>query len=202
MSRQSVKAMVHRYISIQFRDSQRRELHGLSYSTPDCCGRVHKDTKQMNITLNWVSGSLNLTLDANGTEINSSVAATDPDIEYIASGNSIRYVITNPVNGTWIASVSDVSTTTRFDLSIDFIFRHPKQDLCYYNPCDSCHATNISYNAPPIAEHVTRGTLIDAVVWTGASCTDCHRNDIIYPPSLDNADVDTSNGGSIRQEVG
>jgi hypothetical protein len=163
---------------------------------------VHKDTKQMNVTLNWVSGSLNLTLDANGTEINSSVAATDPDIEYIPSGNSIRYVITNPVNGPWIASVSDVSTTTRFDLSIDFIFRHPKHDQCYTNPCDSCHATNISYSAPPVAEHVTNDTQIDAEVWTEASCTDCHRNDITYPSSIIAAGVDRNNEDSMSAHYG
>ncbi|NOQ33252.1 MAG: hypothetical protein GQ567_03510 [Methanosarcinales archaeon] len=163
---------------------------------------VHKDTKQMNVTLNWVSGSLNLTLDANGTEINPSVAATDPDIEYIPSGNSIRYVITNPVNGPWIASVSDVSTTTRFDLSIDFIFRHPKHDQCYTNPCDSCHVTNISYSAPPVAEHVTNDTQIDAEVWTEASCTDCHRNDIVYSQHILDANVSTDNTDAMAAHYG
>ena len=159
--------------------------------------------KQLNVTLNWVSGNLSLILfDANDEEINQSVAETNPNIKYTANKTFISYLITNPINGPWEACVSGADTTTRFDLGVEFIFGHPKHGECYTNPCYLCHVTNISYNAPPVAEHVTNDTPIDAEVWTEASCTDCHRNDIIYPPSIIAAGVNISNGDSMSAHYG
>ncbi len=158
--------------------------------------------KRLNVTLNWVAGSLNLTLDSNGTEINSSTAATDPNVDYTENGTFIRYLITNPAIGSCVACISNVSTQTSFDLRIEFIQKHPKTGECFANPCSSCHVTEISYNAPPVAEHITNGTATRASVWTNASCAACHVNDIVIPPGLDGAGVNTSNEGAMTAHYG
>jgi len=163
---------------------------------------VDAGVKRLNVTLNWISGSLNLTLDANGTEINSTVAATDPNVDYTENGTFIRYSITNPTIGSWVAGITDVSTHTSFDLIIEFIRKHPLTGECFANPCTSCHVTDISYNAPPIAEHVTRGTATSADVWTNADCCACHDNDIVFPSSLGGGGVDTSNRDAMTAHYG
>jgi hypothetical protein len=171
-----------------------------SFEVPEKINNV--TVKQINVTLDWVSGSLDLTLNASGVEINPSVAETNPNIKCTVNETFISYLITNPINGTWEACVSGADTTTRFDLGVEFIFGHPKHGECYTNPCYLCHVTNISYNAPPVAEHVTNSTKYDAVVWTEASCTDCHRNDIVYSQRILDANVSTDNTDAMTAHYG
>ncbi|MEA1907607.1 MAG: S-layer protein domain-containing protein, partial [Euryarchaeota archaeon] len=121
---------------------------------------------------------------------------------YTMSGTVIRYSIESPASGSWIACITDVSAATTFNLDIEFIQKHPKSGKCYANPCESCHVTDISYNAPPVAEHVTRGTATDAGVWTDASCAACHANDIVLPPSLVGSGVDTGNNDAMTAHYG
>ena len=163
---------------------------------------VPVNVKLLNVTLNWISGSLNLTLDANGTEINSSTAAADPNVDYTENGTFIRYSITNPATGSWVACISNVSARTSFDLKIEFIQKHPKTGECFANPCTSCHVTEISYNAPPVAEHIPSGTASGADVWTNASCAACHKNDIVLPPGLGGSGVNTGNEGAMVAHYG
>ena len=166
-----------------------------SFAVPD-------GVKRLNVTLSWVAGSLNLTLDANGTTINSSTAATDQNVDYNENGGYIRYSITNPATGSWVACISNVNARTSFDLRIEFIQKHPKTGECFVNPCTSCHVTDVSYNAPPVAEHITNGTASSADVWTNASCTACHVNDIILPHGLGGAGVNTSNEDAMVAHYG
>ncbi|MEA1905876.1 MAG: S-layer protein domain-containing protein, partial [Euryarchaeota archaeon] len=163
---------------------------------------VDADVKRLNVTLNWAAGSLNLTFDANGTKINQTVAAGDSSIDYDESGTTIHYTIENPASGSWIACITDVIAATTFDLDIEFIRKHPKSGECFANPCESCHVTDISYNAPPVAEHVTRGTATGAGVWTNASCAACHTNDIVLPSSLGGSGVDTGNNDAMTAHYG
>ncbi|MCK5109262.1 MAG: hypothetical protein KAR25_06185, partial [Methanosarcinales archaeon] len=163
---------------------------------------VPDDVKLLNVTLNWAAGSLNPTLGANGTTINQTVAAGNSSIDYTMSGTAIRYSIESPASGSWIACITDVSAATTFNLDIEFIQKHPKSGKCFVNPCESCHVTDISYNAPPVAEHVTRGTATDAGVWTDASCTACHANDIALPSSLGGSGVDTGNNDAMTAHYG
>jgi parallel beta-helix repeat protein len=163
---------------------------------------VDADVKRLNVTLNWAAGILNLTLDANGTEINQTMAAGNSSIDYNESGTTIRYTIENPASGSWIARITDVSATTTFSLDIEFIQKHPKTRKCFANPCESCHVTDISYDAPPVAEHVTRGTATGAGVWTNASCAACHANDIVLPSSLGGSGVNTGNNDAMTAHYG
>ena len=172
--------------------------------TYNCAFIVPADVKLLNVTINWASGagSLNLTLDANGTEINNAVAAGNSSIDYTENGTTIRYSIESPAGGSWVACITDVSAATTFNLDIEFIQKHPKTGECFANPCESCHVTDISYNAPPVVEHVTRGTAIGAGVWTNASCAACHANDIVLPSSLGGSGVDTGNNDAMTAHYG
>ncbi|MHC1575300.1 MAG: S-layer protein domain-containing protein, partial [Candidatus Methanogasteraceae archaeon] len=163
---------------------------------------VPDDAKLLNVTLNWARGSLNLTLEANETVINQTVAAGNSSINYTRNGDTMRYSIESPASGSWIACITDVSTHTSFNLDIEFIQKHPKTGKCYANPCESCHVTDISYNAPPIAEHVTRYTASSAGVRTDASCAACHENDIVLPSSLGGSGVDTGNNDAMTAHYG
>ena len=163
---------------------------------------VPDDVKLLNVTLNWARGSLNLTLDANETVINQTVAAGNSSIDYTMSGTVMRYSIEDPASGSWIACITDVSAATTFNLDIEFIQKHPKSGACFANPCESCHVTDISYNAPPVAEHVTRGTATGAGVWTNASCAACHANDITLPSSLGGSGVDKGNNDAMTAHYG
>jgi len=155
-------------------------------------------TEEMNITVRWSYGDLNLTLKyPNGTEINSSAL---PDIKYVTGSDYEYYWIYMPVNGTWQACVTNVTGTPDFRIAVEPLVKHP--GIKPPNQCASCHVTNISYGAPPVAEHVTSSTQYDALVWTEASCTDCHRNDIIYPSSIIAAHVNTSNEGAMSSHYG
>ncbi|MEA1869101.1 MAG: S-layer protein domain-containing protein, partial [Euryarchaeota archaeon] len=155
-------------------------------------------TKEMNVTVRWSYGDLDLTLKyPNGAEIDSSAL---PDIEYVTGSNYEYYWIKEPVNGIWQACVTNVAGTPDFQIAVDLLMQHP--GIKPPNQCDSCHITNISYNAPPVAEHVSNGTPVGAVVWTEASCTDCHRNDITYPSSITAVGVNTSNGGAMSSHYG
>jgi hypothetical protein len=91
------------------------------------------------------AGSLNLTLDANGTWINQTVAATDPNVDYNESGTTIRYTIKNPATGSWVACITNVSAQTSFDLEIEFIRKHPATGKCFANPYESCHISGYRY---------------------------------------------------------
>ncbi|HIE31837.1 MAG TPA: hypothetical protein EYP67_05590, partial [Methanosarcinales archaeon] len=163
---------------------------------------VPSSVKRLNATLNWAKGSLDLKLDANGTWIDPSTAAADPDIDYNENGTTIRYSIENPAIGSWVACISNVSDRASFNLRIEFIQKHPKSGECFANPCTSCHVTDISYSAPPVAEHITNGTATSAGVWTNASCAACHRNDIVLPHSLGGAGVNTSNDYAMTAHYG
>jgi len=141
--------------------------------------------EQMNVTLDWTKGDLNLTLiDPDGREINSSVAASDPDVDYVANKTRTRkyYSLRSPANGSWTARVTgiDLDGTESYTLTVDIVMKHPGTPP---HDCKVCHATDdeehiIPENTPLIGGHVTRGTSVSSEVWTDASCTDCHRNDI------------------------
>jgi len=143
--------------------------------------------KQMNVTLDWTKGDLNLALiDPDGREINSSVAASDPDIDYVSNKTREYYSLCSPANGSWTATITGIALdgTESYALSVDIVMKHPGTPP---PDCEVCHATDdeehiIPENTPPVAEHISIGTKIDAAVWTEASCMDCHRNDI--PDSL------------------
>ncbi len=139
--------------------------------------------ERMNVTLDWAKGDLDLTLnDSDGREINPSVAASDPDIDYVVNETREYYTLHSPANGNWTARVTGITLggTEPYTVAVDIVVKHPGTKP---PGCEVCHATDdkehiMPKNAPLIAEHVTNGTPMDAVVWTEANCTGCHRNDI------------------------
>jgi len=157
-------------------------------------------SQQVSFSLNWIFGELDLVLyDPYSSLIDSAVAASDPEIEYVPYDSLIglpleQYSIQNPVSGTWTLEVSAMNTPADSTV-LFFVMAAMKNTLSLSIATDNEY---YSQTEPVL--------IIAALTESGSPKTEASAYAIIMRPnysidSLDLFDDGTHNDGSANDGV-